>query len=122
MPHFDIILISNGQKVNSAGQARYKLLIRLKAGDRFAAYVKSDVDLAKNDGEQGNSYHRCRGDAQKHTNHENSLFHLNSPSQVSVTQSILPVWRKFLKDYVTHVVLGHQNLVIGYFLQGAGVL
>jgi len=122
MPHFDIILISSGQKVNTGSQARYKLLIRLQVRDRPAAYVKSDLDLAKNDGEQGNSYHRRRCDAQKHTNHENSLFHLNSPSQVSVTQSILPVWRKFLKDYVAHMVFGYQNLVVGYFLQGAGIL
>ena len=122
MPHFDIILISLRRKVNATSQTRYKLLIRLKVRDRLAAYVKSDVDLAKHDGEQGNGYHRCRCNAQKHTNHENSLFHLNSPSQVSVTQPILPVWRKFLKDYVAHMVLSHQYLVVGYFLQGARIL
>ena len=38
-------------------------------------YVKSDFDLAKDYGNQGHGDHRCCGDAYKHTNHENRLFH-----------------------------------------------
>ena len=91
-------------------------------GAEMAIIEFVDFDLAEHDGDQGHCDHGGRCNANKHTNHENSLFHLNSPSQVSVTQSILPVWRKFLKDYVSHMVLGYQDLIVGYFLQGAGIL
>ncbi len=97
-------------------------MIPCDSGDRFAAYVKSDFDLAKDDAEQGYGDHGRRGDAQKHADHENSLFHSTSPSQVFVTQSILPVWRKFLKDYVSQMVFCHQYLVSRNLLQRLGIL
>ena len=38
-------------------------------------YVKSDLDLAEDDSDQGERDHCSRSDAYKHTNHKNGLFH-----------------------------------------------
>lgn len=93
-----------------------------KRSGRLTAYVKSDLYFAKHDSEQGNGDHGRRGDADKHTDHENDLFHCTSPSQVLFAHYILPVWRKFFKDHVTYQLLRPQHLVVSNFLQRLGIL
>ena len=89
---------------------------------RLTAYVKSDLYFAKHDSQQGNGDHGRRCEADKHTDHENDLFHCTTPSQVLFAHYILPVWRKFLKDHVTYQLLRPQHLVVGNFLAWATIL
>ncbi len=73
---------------------------------RKTTYVKSDVNLAKDDCKQSYGNHGGRRNANKHTNHKNRLFHPDAPLQVFVTQPIVPLWREFLKDHFTNPLLG----------------
>jgi hypothetical protein len=50
-----------------------------KENSRKTTYVKSDVNLAKNDREQSYGNQGGRSNANKHTNHENRLFHSGAP-------------------------------------------
>lgn len=55
-----------------------------RKSDREVAYVKSNLDFAEHDSQQGHGDHGSCGNADEHADHEYDLFHHQSPLQVLI--------------------------------------